>query len=149
MSLLSQYRNRSLRRSPPNPAVPGRMLTLLVAAFIALPSTAKAYSWWSGWDSYAECMDYYTKNPPVPSYPHYYHFTPEQVCSVKKAEEDEKLRKQEEITRIIILSCRAQSVTDAQFAACVALGPVANTILSQALVRENGITDYVETPVFT
>jgi hypothetical protein len=121
MSLVSQYRNRSLRRSPPNPAVPGRALIFLIAAFIALPSTAKAYSWWSGWDSYAECMDYYTTNPPVPRPPHYFHYTKDQICSVIKAEDDEKLRKQEEINRVLVLSCRAESVTDAQFAACVSL----------------------------
>jgi hypothetical protein len=66
-------------------------------------------------------MDYYAANPPVPSYPHYYHFTAQQICAVKKAEEDDKLREQEEITRVILLSCQAGSVTYPQFAACVAL----------------------------
>ena len=101
---------------------------VLIAAFIALPSTAKAYSWWSGWDSSAECKDYYTKNPPTAGcvwngggaqcYPAY---TPEQMCEAKKAEEDEKRRAQAEMNRVLVLSCRAESVTYPQFAARVAL----------------------------
>ena len=133
MSPVSQYRNRTLRRSSPNPAVPGCMLVFLIAALIALPSTAEAWHWSlaSGWDfdSYAECMDYYANNPPSETYVtygspgagHFVHYTPEQLCAEIKYEEYEKLRKQEEITRVIVLSCRAQSVTDAQFEACVAL----------------------------
>jgi hypothetical protein len=105
------------------------MLVFLIATFIALPSTAEAWSWWYGWDSYAECMDYYAKNPPGETYVtygspgagHFGHYTPEQLCAEIKYEEYEKLRKQEEITRVLVLSCRAESVTDAQFAACVAL----------------------------
>jgi hypothetical protein len=41
---------------------------VLIAALIALPSTAKAWHYsLNGWDfdSYAECMDYHTKNPPT------------------------------------------------------------------------------------
>jgi hypothetical protein len=91
------------------------MPILLIAAFIALPSTAKAYSWWSGsWDSYGECTDYYTKNPAKKH-------TPEETCRYYKALEDEKLRNQQEINRVIVLSCAAESVTNSQFAACVAL----------------------------
>jgi hypothetical protein len=66
----------------------------LVAAtvHVSIASSAKAYSWWSGWDSYAECMDYYTKNPPDPTgYScagvggcRQYHVTAELLCSVKK-----------------------------------------------------------------
>ena len=134
MSFVSQYGNRSLRRSPPNPTVPGCMTIFLIAALIALPSTAEAWHWSlaSGWDfdSYAECMDYYARNPPgetcvTSGFPsparHCEHYTSEQLCAEIKSEEYEKLRKQEEITRVIVLSCRAESVTDAQFAACVAL----------------------------
>ena len=56
-----------------------------------LPSSAKGYSWWSGWDSYAECMDYYTKNPPIPSFPFYEHYTPEQYCkSIKRPMPEKK-----------------------------------------------------------
>jgi hypothetical protein len=101
---------------------------VLIAAFIALPSSAKAYSWWSGWDSSAECLDYYTKNPSTAGciwngagahcHPAY---TPEQMCEAKKAEEDEKRRAQAELNRVLVLSCRAESITYAQFAACVAL----------------------------
>jgi hypothetical protein len=42
MSLVSQYRNSSLRRSSSNPAVLRCLPFFLIAAFIALPSTAKA-----------------------------------------------------------------------------------------------------------
>jgi hypothetical protein len=101
---------------------------VLMAAFIALPTSAKAYSWWSGWDSYAECMDYYAKNPPnTDCYAHgadgqcYRAYTAEERCASKKAEEDEKRREQAKMMRTLVLSCRAASVSDAQFAACVAL----------------------------
>jgi hypothetical protein len=99
----------------------GRQLLAITfcSAFIALPSTAKAYSWWSGWDSYAECKDYYTKNPPTAGcvwngggaqcYPA---STAEQMCADKKAEENEKRREQEKTYRIIVLSCRADSVSE-------------------------------------
>jgi hypothetical protein len=105
-----------------------RFLGLLIAAFIVLPSTANAYSRWSGWESYAECIDYYTANPPTAGcisngfnlicHPAY---TSEQMCAVKKAEEAAKRREQEETRRLIILGCRAGSVSYDQFAACVAL----------------------------
>jgi hypothetical protein len=85
-------------------------LSLLIAAFITLPSTAEAWHWSLayGWDfdSYPECMDYYAANPPVPSPPHYYHFTADSLCAVKKAEEDEERRHQEQITKMIVLTCR-------------------------------------------
>jgi hypothetical protein len=101
-----------------------RLLTMAVcSAFIALPSTAKAWSWWSGWDSYAECMDYYMKNPVY--HPDRYRASStelaEQRCADKKAEEDEKRRERQETYRIIVLGCRADSVSEEQFAACVAL----------------------------
>ena len=128
MSPVSQYRNSSLRRSPSNQVATGCLAFLLIATFVALPSSAMAYPWWSGWDSYAECKDYYTKNPATADcywsggtthcHPAY---TPEQMCASKKAEEDEKLRQQEEMRRIIVLSCQAEAVTYSQFAACVAL----------------------------
>jgi hypothetical protein len=96
------------------------MLIVSIAAFIALPSPAKAWSWFYGWDSYAECMGYYAKNPPGETRStwtlggsHIEHYTPEQLCAHIKYEEDEKRRKQEEMTRVIVLSCRAASVTDA------------------------------------
>ena len=43
------------------------------------------------------------------------------MCASKKAEEDEKRREQAKTYRIIVLSCRADSVSEEQFAACVAL----------------------------
>jgi TPR repeat protein len=93
-----------------------------------LPSSAKGYSWWSGWDSYAECTDYYTKNPPIPSFPFYEHYTPEQYCQYykeadarKKAEEDKARRERQQRLRTIWLSCRASSASEEQAAACYAL----------------------------
>jgi hypothetical protein len=101
-----------------------RFLSLLIAASITLPSTAEAWHWSLayGWDfdSYPECMDYYAANPPVPSPPHHYHFTADGLCAVKKAEEDEERRPQEQITKMIVLTCREHSVTYPQFADCVA-----------------------------
>jgi hypothetical protein len=102
---------------------------VLIAALIALPSTAKAWHYsLNGWDfdSYAECMDYHTKNPPTAGCsinPTICHpaYTPQFMCASKKAEEDEKRREQAKTYRIIVLSCRADSVSEEQFAACVAL----------------------------
>jgi hypothetical protein len=94
----------------------------LVAAFIALPSSAKAYSWWSGWDSYAECTDYYAKNPP--SMEGISRTLDQEVgylCAGIRAKEAQKRREQEAMFRMIVLSCQASSVTYAQTAACVAL----------------------------
>lgn len=96
---------------------------ILLAAFIALPSRANAWSFWSGSDSYAECLDYYIKNPddtPMPK-PSYRHLTPEQTCLSVKLEEDRKRSEQAEVNRVLILGCRAESITEAQFEACVAL----------------------------
>jgi hypothetical protein len=93
-----------------------------------LPSSAKGYSWWSGWNSYAECMDYYTKNPPIPSFPFYEHYHQSNTVSIikrpmleKKAEEDEARRGRQQRLRTIWLSCRASSVSEEQAAACYAL----------------------------
>lgn len=94
---------------------------ILLAAFIALPSTAKAWSWWSGWDSYEECTDYYTKNPSRSGRPYYRLLTPAESCLSVKLDEDQKRRELAKINRVIILGCRANSVTNAQFEACVAL----------------------------
>jgi hypothetical protein len=129
---------------------------VLIAASITLPSTAEAWHWSlaDGWDfdSYAECMDYYAANPPVPNPPHYYHFTADGLCAVKKAEEDEKRRAQAEMNRVIVLSCRATSVSDAQFAACVALmtppvpaapaAATAPTAAQQLALLRQAIPDY-------
>jgi hypothetical protein len=94
---------------------------VLIAAFIALPSTAKAESWtewfWGGnFKSYSECVDYYTKNNAAA----WWH-SPEDICKSLAAAQDEKRREHAEMTRTLVLSCRAASVSDAQFAACVAL----------------------------
>ena len=109
----------------------GRQLLTITfcSAFIALPSTADAWSWWSGWDSYAECRDYYAKNPPTEgcawSANGTHCFIAEQslerACANEKTKEDEKLRERQKTYRIIVLSCRADSVSEEQFAACVAL----------------------------
>jgi len=85
---------------------------ILLTISILLPSTAKAWHWslLNGWDfdSYAECMDYYAKNPATSGcsygvmtscHPAY---TSEQMCAVKKAEEDDDRRKQEEAFRLIV-----------------------------------------------
>src|SRR5579872_5033734 len=106
-----------------NIAMIRRISIFLIAAFIVPPSTAEAWHWSlaKGWDfdSYAECMDYYGKNPPAPSPPHYYHFTADDLCAVKKAEEDEERRRQEEITKMIVVTCREETVTYPQFVDCV------------------------------
>ena len=93
----------------------------MCSAFIALPSTAKAESWaewfWGGnFKSYSECMGYYTKHPADT----WWH-SPEDICTNIKASQDERLRERQETHRIIVLGCRADSVSDEQFAACVAL----------------------------
>jgi hypothetical protein len=116
---------------------------ILLAAIIAAPSTANAWSWWSGWESYAECTDYYTKNPvtvqsfygykspyakirPYENTTHSYEertgaIRPEEACEEIKFAEQRKQQAQAETNRILILGCRAESVTEAQFEACVAL----------------------------
>jgi hypothetical protein len=107
---------------------------ILLAAFIALPSTANAWSWWSGWDSYAECVDYYTKNPirvkdhysdkyvfSLPPEERERYLIPDETCRDLRLKEERERQKQAEINRVLILSCRAESVTEAQFEACVAL----------------------------
>jgi len=95
---------------------------ILLAVFIALPSTANAWSWWSGWDSYKECIDYYTKNPARGSKHYGYRYlAPEESCLSIKLDEERKQHAQAEINRVLILGCRADSITEAQFEACVAL----------------------------
>jgi hypothetical protein len=88
-------------------------------------SSAKAYSWWSGWDSYAECTGYYVKNLPslegVEVNVINLAQEIERRCRDIKAKEDQKLHEQEETRRLIILGCRAGSVSYDQFAACVVL----------------------------
>ncbi len=93
----------------------------LITTFIALPSTAKAESWsewfWGGnFKSYSECVEYYTKNPSGT-----WGRSPEGICKSITAAQDERRREQAEMYRVLVLSCRAESVSDAQFAACVAL----------------------------
>jgi hypothetical protein len=108
-----------------------RFLSLFIAAFIALPSTAEAwhYSLLLGWefDSYAECMDYYAANPPGDTWvggglghSHKEHFTSGQLCAHMKDADDEERRNQEQITAIILLNCREHSVTYRELADCVA-----------------------------
>jgi hypothetical protein len=103
----------------------GRLLTMvfcslvLIAAVVALPSTAKAESWtewfWGGnFKSYSQCVEYYTKDP-------VWLQSPEDICNRLAAAQDETRREQAEMMRTLVLSCRAASVSDAQFAACVAL----------------------------
>src|SRR5271168_3881038 len=96
-----------------------RIPILLIAAFIALPSTAKAESWtewfWGGnFKSYSECVEYYTKHPADTFWR-----SPEGICKSIAAAQDDRRREQEKMFRIIVLSCQAESVTEAQVAACV------------------------------
>jgi hypothetical protein len=100
-----------------------RLLTMAVcSAFIALPSTGKAESWteWfygGNFKSYGECLESYTKHPLA-----WWHApSPEDICTRLAAAQDETRREKEKTYRIIVLSCRADSVSEEQFAACVAL----------------------------
>jgi hypothetical protein len=89
------------------------------------PSAANAWSWWSGWESFQECYDYYTTHDP--GYAHKvfggisYKLTRESVCSGIRYEEYRKSHAMEEIERVIKLGCQADSITQAQYAACMAL----------------------------
>ena len=105
----------------------GRLLTMvfcslvLIAAVVALPSTAKAESWtewfWGGnFKSYSQCVEYYIKHSADTWWR-----APEDICKSIAAAQDETRREQAEMMRTLVLSCRAASVSDAQFAACVAL----------------------------
>lgn len=112
--MLSRFRHRDGAKIVP---------ILLIAAFVVLPSTAKASSswttwWWGNWNSYSECMEYYTKHSRAATG---WGYSPEEVCTNVQAAQDEKRREQAEMNRVLILSCRAASVSYDQFAACVAL----------------------------
>jgi hypothetical protein len=105
---------------------------VLIAGFIALPSTAKAESWtewfWGGnFKSYSQCVEYYIKHSADTWWR-----APEDICKSIAAAQDETRREQDEkrraledaqdeMMRTLGLGCRAASVSDAQFAACVAL----------------------------
>jgi hypothetical protein len=76
-----------------------------------------AFAWWStDWKSYEACMEFHESPKTIKLWG-----SPEKICNRAQAARDEERRKKEETTRLIELSCQAESVTRAQYAACVEL----------------------------